>query len=144
MVSAPDGSEVSIGNDGQVDVVLPDARTGKRLAAPSTPASIAEATRGSGALLCGHRSLLSRRSPEVSRAMGGALKVPLEETNFLGMRMVLIPPGEFDMGSTQEEIHLLIQEAKAAKEPWLIDRLHDETPRHRVRITQPFRLGATK
>jgi formylglycine-generating enzyme required for sulfatase activity len=32
------------------------------------------------------------------------LGLPVETTNSLGMRLVLIPPGEFDMGLTQAEI----------------------------------------
>ncbi len=44
------------------------------------------------------------------------LGVDVECENSIGMRFVLIPPGEFDMGST-------------------------EAPRHRVRITKPFWLG---
>ena len=32
------------------------------------------------------------------------LGVPVERTNSIGMKLVLIPPGEFEMGSTPEEI----------------------------------------
>ena len=32
------------------------------------------------------------------------LDVPVEFTNSIGMKFVLIPPGEFDMGSTEQEI----------------------------------------
>ena len=32
------------------------------------------------------------------------LKVPVVQLNSLGMKMVFIPPGEFEMGSTQEEL----------------------------------------
>ena len=31
--------------------------------------------------------------------------MPVEHTNSIGMRFVLIPPGEFTMGSTAEEIN---------------------------------------
>ncbi len=43
-----------------------------------------------------------------------------EFTNSIGMRFVLIPPGEFTMGSNEED---------------------DEKPPHMVRITRPFYLG---
>ena len=58
------------------------------------------------------------------------------------MKFVLIPPGEFDMGSTEEEVAKLLEEAKATKRTsWYIDRLPSEAPKHRVRITKPFYLG---
>ncbi len=70
------------------------------------------------------------------------LRVPVVETNSIGMKLVLIPPGEFEMGSTQEEIDYLL---KAAKELGLtqtfIDLYLSEGPQHRVKITQPFYLG---
>jgi len=53
------------------------------------------------------------------------LGVPVEMTNSIGMKLVLIPPGEFMMGSSAEER----------------DRPRMERPQHRVRITRPFRLG---
>ena len=55
--------------------------------------------------------------------------------------MVLIPPGEFLMGSTAEEQARFLEEAKAANDQWLIDRIPSEGPQHRVRITRPFYLG---
>jgi len=46
-------------------------------------------------------------------------------TNSIGMKMVVIPAGEFLMGSP-------------ASDP---DAIDDEKPQHRVRITRPFYLG---
>ena len=51
---------------------------------------------------------------------------PVEKTNSIGMKLVLIPPGEFMMGSP---------EAEEGRFDW-------EGPQHRVRITKPFYLGA--
>jgi len=69
------------------------------------------------------------------------LGVPVELENSIGMKFVLIPPGEFDMGSTDEEVASLLQEAKATKQPgYYIGRLPSEAPEHRVRITKPFWL----
>ena len=73
------------------------------------------------------------------------LGVPVETTNSVGMKLVLIPPGEFDMGTTQEEIDQLLKEAKEKNfESWYIARLASEGPPHRVRITKPFYLGVTE
>jgi formylglycine-generating enzyme required for sulfatase activity len=70
------------------------------------------------------------------------LGVPIEWQNSIGMKFVLIPPGEFDMGSTQEEVDRLLAEAKQRSEPqWYIGFLPSQAPRHRVRITRPFYLG---
>ena len=55
--------------------------------------------------------------------------------------MVLIPPGEFVMGSSAEERARCLEEAAAVGDQWAIDRISTEGPRHRVRITRPFRLG---
>ena len=74
------------------------------------------------------------------------LGVPVEMTNSIGMKLTLIPPGEFDMGSTDEEVTLVAEHWKAMDHgphvsPGLkIDRT--ETPRHRVGITKPFYMGA--
>lgn len=70
------------------------------------------------------------------------LRLGVEETNSIGMKLVLLPPGEFDMGSSPEEIELLLKETAPSKAtPPPADRLRSEGPRHRVRITSPFYLG---
>ena len=70
------------------------------------------------------------------------LRVPIVATNSIGMKLVLIPPGEFDMGLTQEEIDQLKEDARQHKvSQRYINRLESEGPRHRVRITRPFYLG---
>jgi formylglycine-generating enzyme required for sulfatase activity len=67
------------------------------------------------------------------------LGLPVEMTNSIGMKLVLIPPGEFMMGSPKEAI----EEELAAKfkDPKYKGRLPNEGPQHRVRITKPFYLG---
>ena len=57
------------------------------------------------------------------------LKRPLEEiVNRTGMKLRYIPPGEFVMGSAESEK----------------GREDDESPRHRVKLTRGFYLGATE
>ena len=56
------------------------------------------------------------------------LGVPVEVENSVGMKLRLIPPGEFLMGSPDTEI----------------DREQCEGPVHRVRLTQPFYMGMTE
>ena len=67
------------------------------------------------------------------------LGLPVEITNSIGMKLVLIPPGEFRMGSPKE---LIEEELKAHdNDQWYKDHLPGEGPQHRVRITRPFYLG---
>jgi formylglycine-generating enzyme required for sulfatase activity len=67
------------------------------------------------------------------------LSVPVEITNSIGMKLELIPPGEFVMGSPKD---LIEEELKACgDDQWCKDRLPGEGPQHRVRITKPFYLG---
>jgi formylglycine-generating enzyme required for sulfatase activity len=54
-------------------------------------------------------------------------------TNSIGMKLVLIPAGEFLMGSADGD-------KKASSK----NASYDEYPQHRVRITKPFYLGATE
>ena len=52
----------------------------------------------------------------------------------LGMKCVLIPPGEFDMGSPPADIDRLTQSARDGKLPaWYVDRIGDEGRRHHVK-----------
>ncbi len=70
------------------------------------------------------------------------LRVPLVETNSLGMKLAIIPPGEFKMGSSTE---LIEDETKTyADEQWYRPQLPGEGPAHRVQITRPFWLGVTE
>ena len=69
------------------------------------------------------------------------LGTTVEATNHVGMKMILIPPGEFTMGTTDEQLSDL--------ESWLlsssIDKIRSaEQPAHRVTISQPFRISATE
>lgn len=60
-------------------------------------------------------------------------------TNSLGMRFVRIPTGEFLMGRGESVARLA--QAFPQIEAQRIEQLADETPAHRVRITQAFWLG---
>ncbi len=85
------------------------------------------------------------RAKEHQAAWANYLGVEVESENSLGMKFVLIPPGEFDMGSTEAEVAKLLEEAKATNQSsWYIDRLPSEAPKHRVRITKPFYLATSE
>ena len=70
------------------------------------------------------------------------LGVPVVQTNSIGMKLVLIPPGEFLMGSPKK---LIDEELRLhGSDGWYQPRLPGEGPQHLVRIAKPFRLAATK
>jgi formylglycine-generating enzyme required for sulfatase activity len=72
-----------------------------------------------------HAESLASDEPSRTAPSGGT---PSPIANKIGMKLVLIPAGEFRMGSGDDDA-----QAEA-----------DEKPRHRVRITRPFYLGATE
>ena len=74
------------------------------------------------------------------------LGVAVEVENSIGMKLVLIPPGEFMMGSPESERERAKAEVDA--QGWseelseVLKRGIDwEGPQHRVRLTKPFYLG---
>lgn len=60
--------------------------------------------------------------------------------NALNMAFVQVPPGEFFMGSTQDELDKVLFEMNSAD----IVQLADEAPRHKVRISKAFLIGRTE
>ena len=67
----------------------------------------------------------SEQARQHQQAWAKHLKVPAQRSNSIGMKLVLIPPGEFMMGSPDSDA--------AARD--------NEKPQHRVRITRPYYLG---
>ncbi|MGE0608554.1 MAG: SUMF1/EgtB/PvdO family nonheme iron enzyme [Pirellulales bacterium] len=67
------------------------------------------------------------------------LGVPVEYTNSIGMKFVLIPPGEFAMGSTPEAMETILKIINNQQQ-WL-EFSKSELPQHIVALTQPLYLG---
>ncbi|MEL7499202.1 MAG: bifunctional serine/threonine-protein kinase/formylglycine-generating enzyme family protein [Planctomycetota bacterium] len=70
-----------------------------------------------------------------------ALSLPMERR--MGDRLVLklIPAGEFQMGSSRDEIDLLPLDDWFFVE-WQRERMYNESPRHNVTISKPFYMSA--
>ncbi len=67
------------------------------------------------------------------------LGVPVEYENSIGMKFVLIPPGEFMMGSTLAEIENAL--AVVTNNVYFVEHTRSELPRHKVILTAPIYLG---
>ena len=76
-------------------------------------------------------------------AWASHLDTTVETINSVGMSMILIPPGEFLMGSTDAQVQTE-GGASASPETKKNNRGDAEQPQHRVTITKPFRIGATE
>jgi formylglycine-generating enzyme required for sulfatase activity len=90
--------------------------------------------------------LKSDQAKKMQQDWAAFLKRDVVEPNAaLGAKMVLIPPGEFFMGSTKVQ-HLDL--GKKFKKEYLQEALQNlvqyELPQHRVRISKPFYLSASE
>ncbi len=74
------------------------------------------------------------------------LGIEVETTNSVGAKMVLIPPGEFMMGSTNEQVEAALKVADEIGADQLTkDRIQkNERPQHKVVITKSFLMSATE
>ena len=88
-------------------------------------------------------SMFAIEAANIQKKWAEHLGVPVEETNSIGMPLVLIPPGEFDMGSTPEEIDWALAEGKKNKttDKSYFGARAERSPRHHVKITKPFYLA---
>ena len=96
-----------------------------------------------------------KKAKEHQAAWAKYLGVPVEMKNSIGMKFVLIPPGEFDMGTGDADFRQISKEAdeymstRKAGERWRLpqwfrDIMVGETPQHRVAMTKPFYLGISE
>ncbi|HVC95458.1 MAG TPA: formylglycine-generating enzyme family protein [Pirellulales bacterium] len=69
------------------------------------------------------------------------LGITVETDNALGMKLVLVPPGEFIMGATPEEIEA---ELEHVTRPNVQGRIRGSGPQHPVTLTKPFYCAASE
>jgi formylglycine-generating enzyme len=75
------------------------------------------------------------------------LNAAVQTTNSLGMTLVLVPPGEFAMGSSPKQAAVALEILKSVPRvaPGEADRIrNEEQPQHRVVVTRPLRIGRTE
>ena len=83
------------------------------------------------------KGIISSRQQGAARKTGLGVAKALDLGNGVTMKLVLIPAGEFMMGSSlsAEDVH---RRFPGGKKEWY----EGEHPQHRVRITKPFYMGA--
>lgn len=90
--------------------------------------------------------LTSAQAKDIQRQWAQHLRTEVIVTNSIGMKMVLIPPGEFIMGLTEEQMETILtlfrNDPKLKKNylgmaTWAMLMM----PAHRVRITRLFYMG---
>ncbi len=70
------------------------------------------------------------------------LAIPIVQTNSVGMKLQLIPPGRFQMGSTPEELAQLKKELEDTNASDFDKFVAQSSgPRHVVELTEPFYMG---
>lgn len=75
----------------------------------------------------------------LQQAWGNFLGIQVESVSLLGMPLVLIPPGRFRMGTSQEEATRLREEARASGLPdWHVESIAEEVPAHTEEVIFPL------
>jgi hypothetical protein len=85
-----------------------------------------------------HLQTAQERQRQWAKYLGNSSYI---ETNTIGMKMVLIPPGEYLMGSTETAEETLLFAHQSGWKDATLENFSDEYPQHRVRITKPLWLG---
>ncbi len=86
----------------------------------------------------------AQRAAQIQQTWAKHLNVPVEEVNPIGMRLRLIPPGEFMMGSNDGAGQMSPRYIVGPGGRLIRPQHPPEGPVHRVRITQPFWIGITE
>jgi sulfatase modifying factor 1 len=102
---------------------------------PGVPPVLLPASRKTPALLAApfNEATAKARQLEWARHLG---KANFVDTNSLAMRLALVPPGTFLMGSTAAEVERAKSNSPEAKPEWFAYE-----KQHRVRLTRPYYLG---
>ena len=108
---------------------------------PSTPKNAAPAV----------ELVTTQNAKRLQETWATYLRREVTETNSIGMKMVLIPAGEFTMGSSLDFVKLQFAETKRLDKKLFPEKtqaymmhVKTEAPAHQVRITRPFYLGMTE
>ncbi|XZE54586.1 bifunctional serine/threonine-protein kinase/formylglycine-generating enzyme family protein [Planctomycetaceae bacterium SH139] len=84
----------------------------------------------------------SAKAASIQQAWADYLGVPVEFENRWAMKFRLIPPGEFLMGSTNEDVERTIDNAHVGN-MWRAN-IRSEVPQHSVKLSKPFYMATTE
>jgi formylglycine-generating enzyme required for sulfatase activity len=133
------------GGEGELDIWCSRLLAQNAQAAPPTPGRQPERPASGTMPALAVAPFTAEQAKQHQEAWAEHLGVPVEQRIDLGddasLTMVLIPPGEFMMGSSEEEQNRFLKEVTAPHEQWAAERIPTEGPLHAVRITEPFLLG---
>jgi len=87
----------------------------------------------------------AKQAKVLQRQWARHLKLPAETTNSIGMKLVLIPPGKFQMGTPEAMVKQLVADVQAKGEaPWTIGSYQSEAPQQEKKIEKAFYAGVTE
>ena len=110
----------------------------EQLAASGTPAGSVASSDKAGQTSSSEPSPPAPSKAKEQQDCAKRLGVPVETTNSIGMKFVLVPSGEFEMGASPEEIKGTLE---VDSRPESVNVVRSEGPKHRVKITKPFYMG---
>jgi len=121
--------------DAKSDESLP-AATGGSTARPNDTAPVAARVKPPPPAIA---PFDAKQAGDFQEAWAKRLDTKVEIENSLGMKLRLIPPGEFMMGSPQEEIDALVE---TTTDEWWRQQFASEAPQRRVSLAQAFYLAS--
>jgi formylglycine-generating enzyme required for sulfatase activity len=104
---------------------------------PEAPKLVPQLANGSDTPALAKAPFAAAEAKQHQQRWAKFLGAAVEVTNAIGMELMFIPAGEFEMGTDDNEIERLMPLATGTKR----EDFADEQPRHLVRITQPFYLA---
>lgn len=122
-----------------------DAASPTAMPAAATPAVVLAGDAGPPPLAVAPFDARQARAHQ--EAWAKHLGIEVETTNRVGQRMILIPPGEFLMGSSDADVEAAIRLMAELKEPIRSEGVNSpraEQPQHKVVISKPFLMSATE
>src|SRR5262249_24056727 len=88
---------------------------------PVRPRGVRDSAKG-GAPASDNAPFDAKQARERQKDWAKRLGVPVEPTNSIGMKLALIPPGEFMMGSSRTEVDALLQGVAGTKDQLRLDQ----------------------